>query len=79
MKTKKWKKCCEEQPTIDPETGECQNGCGPKTQHTPLSDRIISPMMRINSMTTTGKVTAGTLSAILKTRMNALFEAHGVR
>lgn len=30
---KKWEKCCEEQPTIDPETGRCQNGCGPKQSH----------------------------------------------
>jgi hypothetical protein len=32
---KKWGYCCESQPTIDPETGKCQNGCGAKTQHTP--------------------------------------------
>lgn len=36
-KTKKWAMCCESQPTIDPETGRCQNGCGPKkpSLHTP--------------------------------------------
>lgn len=38
---RKWKKCCEEQPTIDPETGRYQNGCGPintprKATHTPM-------------------------------------------
>lgn len=34
----KWKMCCEEVPTIDPETGRCQNGCDPKPQHTPKDE-----------------------------------------
>lgn len=34
--SKKWEMCCESQPTVDPDTGRCQNGCGYKLLPSPV-------------------------------------------